>query len=143
MFKFIAFVLLALVLAGCASWRFGPYVSPQVTGRVLAADTREPVTGVTVSRGRGEQPLEWPPKGAELLMRKAPTRTDRDGRFELASEQILALISWGGWSTVRLTFQCAGYERFRTNYSARAPSFSQAGEPLVNVGDVVIKPVRE
>ena len=71
-------------------------------------------------------------------MRKAPVRTDQDGRFEMASEQILALFSWGGWSSVRLTFEHAGYQRWQTNYVGTAPSFTPTGEPLLEIGDVLL-----
>lgn len=74
------------------------------------------------------------------MMQKEPVRTDREGRFELGSERILALLPWGGWSTVWLTFDCPGYQRLQTNFSATAlATNSPSGEPMVQAGDVLLR----
>jgi len=58
MIRVIGLFLFAVSLAGCKNLAWGPYVSPRVTGQVLAADTRQPLAGVKVTRGRPEpQPL--------------------------------------------------------------------------------------
>jgi hypothetical protein len=139
--KQLLFLAAAFISAGCSSWHLGPYVSPRVTGRVVAADTLKPLAGVTVSRGRTERPqAAYTPKGAEILMQKEPVRTDHAGQFELGSERILALLPWGGWSTVWLTFDCRGYQRLQTNFSATAlATNSPSGEPMVQTGDVLLR----
>jgi hypothetical protein len=139
--KHLLFLAVALLSAGCSSWHLGPYVSPRVTGRVLAAETLQPIAGVTVSRGRAEHSRSaYSPKGAEILMQKEPVRTDQAGQFELGSERILALLPWGGWSTVWLTFDCPGYQRLQTNLSATAlATNSPSGEPMVQAGDVLLR----
>ncbi|HWX21292.1 MAG TPA: hypothetical protein VN578_15435 [Candidatus Binatia bacterium] len=135
--------VLAAALTGCESARFGPYVSPRVVGRVVTADTRQPLEGVEVRRGRGEPRPKagWSPKGAELLMRKGPVRTGHDGEFSLGSERVLALISWAGWSTVRLTFERPGCERFQTNYTmANLLTNTPGDEPVLDAGVVLMRP---
>jgi hypothetical protein len=138
-------LLAALAVAGCESAHWGPYVSPRVVGRVVTADTQQPVAGVEVRRGPppARPKAGQEPKGAELLMRKEPALTDRDGRFELDSERILALISWGGWSTVRLTFDKPGFERLQTNFTiVNLVTNAPGDEPLINTGDVPLRHVK-
>ena len=139
----LALCLAALALAGCESMPFSPFTSPCVTGRVLAADTGQPLADVTVKSGAHarEGRSAMPAKGGELLMAKAPVRTDRDGRFTLETERVLTPFRVSGWFSVQLSFQHAGYERFQTNYarlnlSTNAPP----GEPLLNTGDILLQP---
>jgi hypothetical protein len=143
MIRWIGLFLFALTLAGCRSLGWGPYVSPRVRGQVLAADTRQPLAGVKVTRGRPEpQPLAgWAPRGAELLLRKPPTLTGPRGQFVLEGERVLTLIRWGGWSSVRLTFEHGGYLRFQTNYSLSSLAATNApdGVPLLDAGQVLLQ----
>ena len=44
--------LAALAMAGCKAMPFSPLLSPRVTGRVVAADTGEPLADVQVTSGR-------------------------------------------------------------------------------------------
>ena len=41
--RLLALYLAAFALVGCQSMPFSPFISPCVTGRVLAADTGEPL----------------------------------------------------------------------------------------------------
>src|SRR5208283_1042308 len=117
--RFVALCLAAVVLAGCKAMPFSPFISPRVTGRVLAADTRQPLSGVTVQSGAQARAYRgaMPPKGGELLMAQAPVRTDRDGRFTLETERVLTPFGGAGWFSVPLLFEHSGSERYRTNYS--------------------------
>jgi hypothetical protein len=123
---------------------FSPFISPRVTGRVLMADTGQPLADVNVKSGaqaRGYSSSLMPPKGGELLMARAPVRTDRDGRFELETERVLTPFRGSGWFSVQLLFEHSGYERFRTNYSTlNVRTNSPTGEPLLDVGDILLHP---
>ncbi len=141
--KFLLFGLALAALAGCKTRTLAPYVSPCVRGRVIAADTGLPLANVQVTRGRPPEDSgsTLPPKGGELLIRKAPERTDRNGEFWFSSERALTPLPWAGWHSVQLSFECAGYERFRTNYAITvAATNSPTGEPLVNAGDIALRP---
>ena len=139
----LALCLATLALLGCESMPFSPLISPRVTGRILAADTGQPLADVVVKSGaqaRGYRGA-MPPKGGELLMAKAPVRTDADGRFTLDTERVLTPFRGTDWFSVQLLFERAGYERFRTNYSRLNLSTNTAGgEPLLNAGDILLHP---
>ncbi len=141
--RFVVLCLGALAWAGCESMPFSPFVSPRVTGRVLAADTHQPLARVTVKSGaeaRGRMGA-MPPKGGELLMAKAPARTGGDGRFTLETERALTPFRGTGWFSVQLLFEHPGYERFRTNYSTlNLVTNSAVGEPLLDAGDILLQP---
>ena len=141
--RHIVFCLAAVVLAGCKSMPLSPFVFPRVTGRVLAADTSQPLAGVTVKSGAQASGYRgMPPKGGELLMAKASVRTDRDGRFTLETERVLTPFRGAGWFSAQLLFERPGYERFRTNYSTRnVRTNSPNGEPLLDAGDILLHPV--
>ena len=133
--------LLVLLLTGCESFSLLPFTSPRVMGRVLAADTGQPLADVAVTSGgrRGGGWSAMPPKGGELLMAKAPVRTDRDGRFKLEAQQVLTPFAGAGWFTVQLSFERAGYERFQTNYSRLDLSTNApADKALLDAGDILL-----
>jgi hypothetical protein len=142
--KFLEVILAAgllLGLAGCQSGSY--YISPRVTGRVLAADTEQPLPKATVRR----VPLlpyagaATPPKGGQLQMVPGGVRTDADGRFVLDGERVIAMFRRGSWRAVTVTFAHPGYRSFETNYSAaRFPTRTPEGVPLVNAGDVRLEP---
>jgi hypothetical protein len=112
-----------------------------VEGQVLSADTGLPLPGVKVTQGKNSRDsLSGSPKGAELLVRKTPVLTDAEGRFVLGSERVLSLVRGSGWDQVRLTFEHAGYQRFRTNYSMGWTTNSPGSEPMLNVGQVRLLP---
>jgi hypothetical protein len=136
-------LVFALTLAGCKSGSWGPYTSPQVSGQVLAADTREPLEGVSVSRGGTERQPKTPPKGGELMIRKVPVRTDEKGEFVLQSERVLSIFRGSGWSQVRLRFVKPGYLTLQTNYSLSVGTNSPAGEASLAVGQVFLQPNRK
>jgi hypothetical protein len=141
--RLLALSLAAFALVGCKSMPFSPFISPRVTGRVLAADNRQPLADVVVRSGAqaGGFRSGMPPKGGELLMAKAPMRTDRGGRFTLVTERVLTPFRGAGWFSVRLSFQHAGYERFQTNYSRLNLSTNAPdGEPLLDAGDILLQP---
>lgn len=142
MTKKIVLLLAGLALTGCQPRSFGPYVSPRVTGRVLAADTHQGLPDAKVVRGKPEPLAEFPPKGAELLLRKGDILTDRDGGFIVPSERVLTLFRWGGWNSVRLSVEHSGYLRFQTNYSITNLTVTESlgGEPTLKTGDILLRP---
>ena len=141
MIRNAALLLIVLVALGCKSRPLGPYISPRVTGQVVAAGSGEPLPDVKITRGKPDPPSPaGQPKGGEVLMRKIPVRTDQDGRFTLASERVLSVFRGSGWSQVRLTFEHAGYERLRTNYSTLPVTNSPGGELTLDVGTVPLQP---
>jgi hypothetical protein len=131
---------LTLSLAGCKSGSWGPYTSPRVTGQVLAADTRKPLEGVSVSRGGTERQPKAPPKGGELMIRKVPVRTDEKGEFELQSERVLSIFRGSGWSQTRLHFTKSGYLSLQTNFSLSLGTNSATGEATLAIGQVLLQP---
>ena len=136
--------LAAFALAGCKGISLAPFISPRVKGRVVAADTLQPLADVTVKSGTQATGYRagMPPKGGELLMAKAPVRTDRDGKFTLETERVLTPFRASGWFSIHLLFERPGYERFRTNYSTlNLSTNSPNGEPFVNAGDILLNPV--
>ena len=132
--------LLAGIFVGCKARPLGPYISPRVTGQVRAADTREPLAGVRVTRGASETARLSALKGGELLMRKPPARTDANGRFDLASERVLSVVRGAGWNMVSLSFDRLGYQHFHTNWPMTSVTNAAGGEPWLDVGAILLKP---
>ncbi len=136
-------LLLTVALAGCQSGKYSYYVSPRVTGRVLAADTQQPLDQATVRRvapvaSAGEA---TPSKGGQLLMQPGGVRTDADGRFALDGERVVAFFHHRGWHSVTVAFECAGYESLQTNFTATSFKERTAeGVPWVNAGDILLRP---
>jgi hypothetical protein len=142
--KLITFLFLLVALAGCQTGGVTYYVSPEVTGRVLAADTHQPLANVTVQRVGSGQNFEppGPPKGGQVLMKPNGAETDADGRFVLDSKSVFALFRQPGWWSVPVAFSHSGYESFQTNYTvANVTSHSAQGAPVVNAGDILLQPV--
>jgi hypothetical protein len=117
--KFTTISLLLVVLSGCSSGKLTHYTSPEITGRVLAADTHQPLAHAEVRRVAPETLASYwsfgSPKGGTILMQPVGARTDAGGRFVLNSESVIAMFRQPGWVTVPVVFSHAGYESFQTN----------------------------
>ena len=138
-----AWLLMAIAAVGCQSGTGSYYVSPQVTGRVVAADTRQPLADATVRRVVPVQTAgeDTPPKGAQLLVQPAGVRTDADGRFVLEAESVVAVLRRVGWYSVTVAFACPGYRSWQTNFTAGGVKTRTAeGAPWVDAGDILLKP---
>ncbi len=142
--RFIILSFLLVVLCGCRSGDYNHYTAPEVTGRVLAADTHQPIANARVIRTVGNNNADSfsPPKGATLLMQPVPVMTDVDGRFVLESKSVFALFRNAGWWTAPVSYQHSGYKTFSTNYTAsNVLTNTPAGAPVVNAGDILLRPV--
>ena len=140
----LAPVLLSASLAGCQSGGVTYYVAPEVTGRVLAADTHQPLANATVQRGGADQSFEpfGPPKGGQILIQTGAARTDAAGKFILESKSVFALFRQPGWWSVQVTCSHSGYDSFQTNYTGtNVTSHSAAGAPVVDAGDILLPPL--
>ena len=142
--RHLALLLLAVALTGCQSETFSYYVSPRVTGRVLAADTQQPLGKATVRRvvPPPYAGAATPPKGGQLQMVPGGVRTDADGRFVLEAEQVVTPFRHRNWRSVTVSFAHSGYQSFQTNYpAAKFKERSPEGVPWVNAGDIRLEPV--
>jgi hypothetical protein len=142
----LSLLLLLVVMCGCQSGKFTHYTSPEVTGRVLAADTQQPLANAQVQRVEPENMSAYwsfgSPKGGTLLMQPIGARTDADGRFVLNNRSVFALFRQPGWWTVTVIYSHSGYESFSTNYTgSNVTSNSDAGMPVVDAGDILLQPV--
>jgi hypothetical protein len=145
MFRIAFLVLCGAAVAGCKSSSWGPYVAPCVQGRVLDAETRQPLAGAKVSRTRPPEGGSPSLKGGELLMRKPDIQTDASGAFSMGSERVLTLFRFGGWDSVRLFVQRPGYVTLQTNYSGASLQVTStlSDEPLAETGDILLQPARK
>jgi hypothetical protein len=137
-----ALLLLALALAGCRSLQLEPYTAPRVTGRVLAADTRQPLEGVKVTRDHSERRAgaSEPPKGGRLMDRDYSIRTGSEGRFDFSSQRELTIFHSPGQQFIQLDFERSGFDRFQTNFSMlKCGTNTPGGEPLLETGDILLR----
>ena len=142
--RYLWLLLVAIALAGCQSTSFSTYVSPRVTGRVLAADTRQPVADVKVRRVNPATQVnnDEPTKGGRRLDSVGGAWTDPHGRFVLAAERDLTLLQQQVWFSVTVSFQHEGYLTLQTNFtSANVISNAPDGAPVVNAGDILLHPL--
>jgi hypothetical protein len=137
--------LLTWAVAGCQSGKFTHYTAPQISGRVLAADTQKPLAKAQVQRA-DKQKFEpfGSPKGGEILMQNNGVQTDAGGRFMMPAESVISVFRQPGMWSVPLIVSCSGYESFATNYSGTDMlKFSATGVPEVDAGDILLKPVKQ
>ena len=138
------------LLAGCASSPVltTEYISPRVTGRVLDAETHQPIANARVRKILNpnqvmDATVDQAPKGGQALqnMQAVGTRTDREGRFMLSSQRDMSIVRHGGWSEVTLALSRDGYAKLTTNYTLMQANLSPDGQPEVNAGDILLKPL--
>ncbi len=142
----VSFVTLgALLIVGCQSNSPSHYISPQVTGRVLDAQTHQPVADVKVTRvssGESLQDMETP-RGGKAMEKAPAVRTGTDGSYVLDSERALSFFQKSGWYSVTLSFEHPHYERFLTTYTITDATLSPGGEPWVKAKDVLLFPLQK
>jgi len=138
----LTLAIAATVSTGCKSYSLSRYVSPRVTGRVVDAQTQQPVAAVQVRRAGSGQPRRAASeqRGAELLVQAPPIRTTADGTFEVASVRSLAFFRKLGWYSVSLVFQHPAYHPLTATYTPKDATTTAHGEPVVNAGEIILAP---
>lgn len=137
----LALASIGLAIVGCQSASPSRYSSPRITGRVLNAQTQQPISGVQVRRVTPQDPnVDQTVKGGQSLEQSAAVRTDSDGRFVLVSQKILTVFSRLGWYSVSVVFTHPNYERLTTEYTLLNATNTPSGEPLVRAGDIRLQP---
>jgi len=145
MHKALTVLLCASIIAvsgGCKTHSPSQIVAPQVIGRVVDARTLEPIADVKVRREDSSQrpgPGEAQ-KGGQAIAQPPVVRTKQDGTFSLDCVRDLALFRSVGWFVVNVTFEHPGYETQRRSYT-QATESTPDGDPIVNTGDVKLRPI--
>jgi len=114
-----------------------------VTGRVLAADTRQPIADVKIKRVNptASQNYGEPARGGQRMESIPGAWTDARGEFVLDAERDLTLLRQQVWYSVRVSFEHKGYQTLRTNFTvSNVVSNAPNGTPIVNAGDILLRP---
>src|SRR5262249_27134435 len=142
--RLVILTFAAAVLGGCKTGSADPYISPRVVGRVLDAQTSQPLARVTVHRVTPDQP----PRpavvrhGGEALDQTPFVRTGPDGQFALDSERDLTPFRHTGWYAVSVAFDLPGYQSKVIDYTMANATNNANGEPIVQAGDIRLAPVK-
>ena len=139
----VLLLLTVVSLTGCKSVLVSTYISPQVTGRVLAADTGQPLAGVKIKRlsPTAGRDYDATPRGGQKIEAAPAVLTDREGRFVLDAERDLTLIQQQIWFSVTVSFQHEGYLTLHTNFTAANATNPPDGAPVVSAGDILLSPL--
>jgi hypothetical protein len=134
-------LLCLFVAAGCKSWTPSPCISPRIEGRVVDADTHQPLAKVKITVNPGAKlDTGESPRGAQSISRERAIATDRDGKFVLDSEHDLVLLRRVTWYSVTLAFDRDGYDRLLKNFTlADVGTNSPTREPLIQTGDIPLQ----
>lgn len=141
-----ALVVLAMAasLLGCKTGSLSSCVSPCVAGRVVAADTGQPLPGAKIHRVTPNENVDEPPRGAQLMAPSTPVVVaDENGKFVLDAEMALTPIIHRDFYSVTISFQHPGYLPLQTNFTTlNVNGRTPEGAPKVNAGDIRLKPSR-
>lgn len=114
-----------------------------MTGRVLAADTKQPIANVKVTRiNPTASPSDtFPARGGQRMVSNPGARTDAQGKFVLDAERDLTFLQQQVWYSVMVAFEHDGYQTLRTNFTvSNIVSNAPNGTPVVNAGDLLLRP---
>ena len=139
----VFWLTLALVITGwtgCKSRSPSQYVSPRVTGRVVDAQSLQPISNVQVRRIEGSS--DRSAKGAQRLEQSASVRTREDGTFTLESERDLAFLRQVYWFSITLSFGHPDYVSLQKTFNSNIAKNTPSGEPLIEAGDISMEPRR-
>jgi hypothetical protein len=133
-------IAFGLVVAGCSSVSPSQYVSPRVTGRVVDADTHQPIQGAQVRRADAAPRArsDATAHGGAGLDDANAVRTDGEGRFVIPSARVLGPFGSAGWYSVAISFERSGYSSVVNTYTLGNSTNTPAGEPWVDAGDVLL-----
>jgi hypothetical protein len=140
------FVRLSLLLGACALLACksdSQYISPRVEGRVVDAQSHQPIGNVQVRRLSSNESYRVmdPPHGGEMMEKAPAVRTAPDGGFIMDSERDFAPLSKVGWYSVNLSFQHPAYQGCMMTYTVADATNTAKGEPLVKAGDIQLIPL--
>jgi hypothetical protein len=136
----VVLIAFGAAVAGCSSVSPSQYVSPRVTGRVVDADTHQPIQGAQVrradstSRARSDATSH----GGAALDDSTAARTDGEGQFLIPSARVLGPFGSAGWYSVTLSFERSGYGSVVNTYTLGNSTNTASGEPWVDAGDVLL-----
>jgi hypothetical protein len=137
----LAVVILTIGMAGCQSSSPSQYISPRIVGRVVDAQSQQPVAGARIRRLKPQDPnVAQVVKGGEQIDQSPAIRTGSDGSFVLVSEKSLALFQRLGWYSVSLAITHPNYESLTTEFTLVNATNTPSGEPLVKAGDIHLQP---
>jgi hypothetical protein len=143
--KYLPLTGCVLLLAGCKTLQLSHYVAPRVTGRVLAADTHQPLADASVRHVMpAANDSDMPVRAGQIEEDETfAIRTGKDGTFVMDSQRDLGLLSDNWWSAT-ISFSHPGYLTLRTNYTpVTVTRYSPDGEPLVQTGDILLRPLTQ
>ena len=141
---------LFLGVAGCSSLR-GPHVeydAPRVTGRVVDAETDQPIHRASIRRW-AQPPVRSsaePEKGATRLRSEPVTYTDEAGRFVVPPKRSAYLLFGHGGAafSAPLVIRHPNYVGLATNLTgAKFPAEGKSGPPVIEAGDLRLVPERK
>ncbi|MSU32976.1 MAG: hypothetical protein EXS25_10045 [Pedosphaera sp.] len=117
--------------------------APRISGRVVHADTGEPIAGARVDRRVVflRQPTGGFRKGAEAMMLlQDEERTASDGRFSLPTRKAALLFSIGEKPlNLGLVIRRTGFLTWQTNYTLKA-LVNDPNEVRISAGDIRLAP---
>ncbi len=143
--RILAPMLASLLICGCGSVG-GPsldFTAPRVSGRVLDAETGEPVPRAMV--GRTLWTLRHPTGGflraaEEQVLRQDFATTDASGRFVLPEQRVALLFSLGETRpNLRLAVSHSRHLPWTTNYPMSALE-KDPRRPTLDAGGVLLVP---
>ena len=138
----LGLAILALALSGCQTGSPAPYIAPRVVGRVLDAQTSQPVPNVKVRRVIPEETMDptAPMHGGQVIERTPSVYTKADGTFVVESVRDLTPFRSSGWYGVKISFEHRDYQRRVIEYTLGSSTNTAKGEPVVPAGEVLLTP---
>jgi hypothetical protein len=103
-------------------------------------ETQRPIKGVQVRRTSDAPRQMDPPKGGERMMQDPTVFTGDDGTFTLQSQRDLSFLRRLEWFSVSLSFNHPDYDPLKKTFSSTSSTNQSPGEPLLQTGDVLLKP---